>query len=110
MSVPQQLLLHLHFRQHRVSSRVGEEELEAVGRHLHVGWEDEHHGPLVHVPLGEATSDVAPWWDERTQQLSTDTTDTRLLAALDLGSCSQPERNSSELLSGPVRLFSRYPE
>lgn len=51
--------VNLHFGQHGVSRRVGEAEQEAVGRHLHVGREDEHHSALVHVPLGEATFDVS---------------------------------------------------
>lgn len=58
---------NLHFGQHGVSCRVGEEELEAVCSHLHVGRQDEQHGSLVHVPLGETTSDVGAWRDERTE-------------------------------------------
>lgn len=54
---------NLHLRQRRVSRWVGEEELEAVGCHLHVGREDEHHGALIHVPLGETTFDVSSWQD-----------------------------------------------
>lgn len=52
---------NLHFGQHAVSCWVCEDELEAVRRHLHVSWEDEHHSPLVHVPLGETTFDVGSW-------------------------------------------------
>lgn len=59
------LLQNLHFGQHGVSCRVDEAEQEAVGCHLHVGWEDKRHGALVHVPLGEATFDVSSWQDRK---------------------------------------------
>lgn len=62
---------NLHVGQGGVSCRVREAELEAVSRHLHVGRDDEHHGALVHVPLGEPSSDVSSWQDRTGQDRKT---------------------------------------
>ena len=60
------LTTNLHFRRRSVPRRVGEAELEAVGRRLHVGGEHKHHSAPVHVPLGETALDVGSLWDETT--------------------------------------------